>query len=228
MSGSLRWKFLLGQYGFCAVVLACVIAVQFWVGSPLSLYLSQTAIGLGVLCVLAVAPRIHNPVRGLFGPAQSRWGLVSAIAYAGASTLALISMPSDWRAAVFAGFGEVLTQPQGLVAIAVAPVIEEIYFRGALLGATFGLQWPRLGEPRAVASIYLVAAVFLLFHLPVDPAVWSLAWESKAVPVNLGPLALGLWTGIIVVKDRSLRWAIVAHSLANFSTPVWDMVFRKL
>jgi membrane protease YdiL (CAAX protease family) len=154
--------------------------------------------------------------------------MFSVMAYAGGSAAVMIAMPSDWREAVFASFRELLTQPQGLVAIVVAPVIEEIYFRGALLGATLGLQWPRLSEPRAVASIYLVAGVFLLFHLPVEPAVWRLAWESGAVPINLGPLALGLWTGTILVKDRTLRWAIVAHSIANLSTPIWDMVFRRL
>jgi membrane protease YdiL (CAAX protease family) len=154
--------------------------------------------------------------------------MFSVMAYAGVSAVVIIAMPSDWREAVFASFRELLTQPQGLVAIVVAPVIEEIYFRGVLLGTTLGLQWPRLGEPRAVASIYLVAGVFLLFHLPFEPAVWRLAWESGGVPISLGPLALGLWTGIILVKDRTLRWAIVAHSIANLSTPVWDMVFRRL
>lgn len=227
MSGSVPGKYVYGQWAFCALVLAGVLAVQSLTPVHLSLYFAQAVIGLAAAVIALLAAKVQNPLLSLFGPARSSLGMWASCGFAGLSVAALMAMPATWRQLTWEGFGQLLSQPPGLVAVAIAPVTEEIYFRGALLGASLGSRWPRLGESRSIGNIYLVAAVFLLFHLPVELEVWRQAWGSGGLPVSLGPLALGLWTGSVVVKDRSLRWAIAAHSLANLSTPVWDVLFRK-
>jgi membrane protease YdiL (CAAX protease family) len=80
------------------------------------------------------------------------------------------------------------------LAVLVAPVMEELVFRGLLLQ---GLRrhWP------AAPAVLTTALLFALFH--ANP------WQF------MGPLLLGLFFGWLTVRSGSLWPAILAHALNN-------------
>jgi len=80
-----------------------------------------------------------------------------------------------------------------------APVIEEVYFRGVLQGALL----ERLGRPSAVL---LAAAAFALAH--------------QGIPSLATSFVLGLGFGMLAASARSLVPAISAHIAWNLGT-VW-------
>jgi membrane protease YdiL (CAAX protease family) len=81
-----------------------------------------------------------------------------------------------------------------VLAVAVAPVMEELLFRGVMLRGLLR-RWP---GPHAVL---LTALIFALFH--ANP------WQFVA------PLVLGLFFGWLTLRSGSLWPAIFAHALNN-------------
>jgi membrane protease YdiL (CAAX protease family) len=88
-----------------------------------------------------------------------------------------------------------------VVAVGVAPVVEEITFRGVVLGGL--LQ--RIGAPGAVI---VQALVFGAAH--VDPTA---GWSSIGTAVVLGAVGVGI--GAVVVSTNRLGAAVVAHAMFN-------------
>lgn len=105
----------------------------------------------------------------------------------------------------------------------VAPLVEELYFRlviQTILKArcsksNFGLS--ALSFP-----VYLTSLIFALFHLPFDLEIWKNTIQSGSVPFHPGPFFLGLWCGVLMEKERTIVWPVLAHSMANILTPVWN------
>jgi len=92
-------------------------------------------------------------------------------------------------------WAERMVLERGLAGVAMAaPIIEELVFRGLLLG---GL----LLRHRARTAIWLSTALFVLVHLP--------PWQ---VPASL---ACGFAFGWIAARSRTLVLTILAHSLNN-------------
>ncbi len=87
-------------------------------------------------------------------------------------------------------------------AVVLAPIVEELLFRGLLLPAMG--RWLRSQWLGIIAS----AAVFGLIHLPLYQNVASL-------------MLLGLVLGYVYVKSGSLTLVILVHAVFNAKTIVW-------
>jgi membrane protease YdiL (CAAX protease family) len=92
-------------------------------------------------------------------------------------------------------------------AVAIAPLIEELYFRGLLQRSISGLV--RGGRAaRIIVSVLASTALFVLLHLAsAAPANWG----AVAITTGLSGLALGL----LATTTRRLGSAIVAHAVFN-------------
>jgi membrane protease YdiL (CAAX protease family) len=87
-----------------------------------------------------------------------------------------------------------------LAAVVVAPVAEELYFRGLLLQGlwrSFGSRW----------AVGISAAVFGLFH-------FSGASLQTVLPMVSATL-IGVVLGILFVRTRNLAVTVLAHALVN-------------
>lgn len=86
-----------------------------------------------------------------------------------------------------------------LMAVVVAPVVEELFFRGLLLQTVWG--WCG----RRYVALVISAGAFALVHLPQPQAVFPL-------------FVLGLILGLVRVRFRSVTACIVAHAVFNGRT----------
>lgn len=138
-----------------------------------------------------------------FSPPALAWTLLPFI---GAVIIALSEIDNLMRAALPAGALERLDFAPDLgdiveiawlgpfLAVVIAPVTEELVFRGLILRGLLG-RW------RPAAAILFSAALFALVHFnPVQAPV---------------ALLLGLLTGWLYVRTRSLGLCILAHALNN-------------
>lgn len=90
--------------------------------------------------------------------------------------------------------------------VIIAPLIEELYFRGTLLGA---LRW----DPNnRVATIAAVVASSVLFALP--HAIGAASTNDQAAGV-VAALILGLGTGALAVATRRIGASVMAHVAFN-------------
>lgn len=171
----------------------------------------RLGIFLGPALVYALVVRPRNPLRVLrLDVVGNRHWLVdlpvlAAIFVGWHAVLAGVVLgqtPSlDLAAAVVSGF-------------TLATFVEEVYFRGFLLGALV----PALGFwPANLAS----ATLFALIHLPGWLAVGRAAAPGPLALDAVGVLALGLACGWLVGRTGSLWSAIVLHALHNVSVVVW-------
>ena len=108
--------------------------------------------------------------------------------------------PADWL--VDLGTDRGFTSPQLLVTavilmvgtVIVAPLVEEMHFRGFLL--------PRMPDRLGTLGPAVHAALFGLYHL------WT-PWLAPTRFLAIVPLAY------VVTRTRSIRVAVVAHTIAN-------------
>ncbi|MGI6149225.1 MAG: CPBP family intramembrane glutamic endopeptidase [Limnochordia bacterium] len=84
-----------------------------------------------------------------------------------------------------------------LLVVVAAPFGEELFFRGALLGALVETQGRKKG-------LVLASLVFAALHLYI----------IRFVPI----MVAGLYLGLIVLRTRSLAAAVTAHGVANCLT----------
>lgn len=138
-----------------------------------------------------------------FSPPALAWTLLP---FLGAVMIALSEIDNLMRAALPAGALERLDFAPDLgdiveiawlgpfLAVVIAPVTEEIVFRGLILRGLLG-RW------RPVAAVLFSSALFALVHF--NPAQAPVA------------LLLGLLTGWLYVLTRSLGLCILAHALNN-------------
>ena len=181
-----------------------------------------------VLLVLAWRKPIRFKALGLEAvqfPRQLGWGLITALAVWPMATLVL--MPASFRIIRFVvdwGWGLKYTlQPHTLLrelsesssatslcltigmAVVIAPLTEEIIFRGLMQGALV-----RLYRSRWIA-IVMTAAIFAALHLTVREDV-AAGESSLAQLETIAPLfLLGLVLGYAYEKSRSLYRPICIH-----------------
>lgn len=157
---------------------------------------------------------------------DSRWGLRVCLCYFVFTMAAFLLFAGDDRGRkAIDALARNSVDFEAVAAWLLAPIYEEMLFRGALLFAlrqTFEI----LLKNKNVApwSVYLTALVFWLFHFPMQIEVWATAWEHGALPLSPGPFLLGIVCAALVVLDSSLWYAIVFHALANFSGVFWAHV----
>jgi len=93
-----------------------------------------------------------------------------------------------------------------VVTVIVAPLIEELFFRGLLQGAIVGLLRGGTASTAATsAGVLLASIVFALVHL----------LGGAAPPAVLGVLAFGLISGSLAAATGRIGGAVIAHVTFN-------------
>ena len=170
--------------------------------AAVSLLVFGGAAALG-LCVLDGDQRKILP-RAALSPAQTLWLTLTGVLLAAPMTLGV-----DVLEALLSWHGTVV-QPMVLQAQApgvflltllksalLAPVLEELFFRGYLLHAM-----KRFGEPRAAA---VSALCFALVHLGGTPCAWAMY------------AALGLLLAALTLRTGSLLAPMLVHAVYNLT-----------
>lgn len=212
----------LARHPIARLTLALYILITvlgIWTSVGWRLPVSQGILALG--CVIALLCGWSQKLRTYFGRPSSWIGLGSTGLYclmslvlvqlqpgAREALTEMLSAATDWRQLFFTWVG--------------APIVEEVYFRGILLAAIKQGFDSRPGH-QFFWLVYLQALVFFVFHIPLDPTVWAEAWALGGVPVNFGPFLLGVWCGVIALRDNSLWMAMLAHACANFFVAPWSV-----
>jgi membrane protease YdiL (CAAX protease family) len=171
-------------------------------------------------CVLIVYVLWRRPSFAESTEPLRRSGPLTLVAVA--STVALIAVTTvqyQMVMAIWRGFDPAVTPPEHHVlealqrdpappwgalhltfqAVIVAPLVEELFFRGLLLQSLWrltGLAWP---------AVLLSAALFGLVHLPVPQSVLPL-------------VTMGCVLGYLRLRHRSLGLCIAVHVLFNLRT----------
>ena len=105
-----------------------------------------------------------------------------------------------------------------LLAFAMAPIAEEVFFRGALLG---GLMW--LGSRAGLKGFALFIGPALINSVAFGAAHWQAYDGSIALMINAGLMGI-VWS---VLRFRAGLMASVAmHSLTNLLTGCMGMIFE--
>ncbi len=172
-------------------------------------------LGAVLLARFAVsAPRGSAPVIGLaFRPIDLLWGLaVGLLLRIVVSVLEVVvygSLPAT--ASGGAPTGSALIVISFIVAVlaatVIAPVVEELFFRGLLLRSVRGSTPGRA----AWIAVVISAALFASLHLVVASG------PSEALVTGVGTFLVGLGTGTAAVLTGRLGPAIVTHIVFNAS-----------
>ncbi|WP_423917969.1 lysostaphin resistance A-like protein [Frigoribacterium sp. 2-23] len=102
--------------------------------------------------------------------------------------------------------------------VLIAPIVEEIFFRGLLqrsLGRVFHLRAGLSATASGVVSVVLTAAVFALMHGLVGPQS-----TTTLVLTLIGTFVFGLLAGAVTAATGRLGGAIIAHVVFN-GLAVW-------
>lgn len=136
--------------------------------------------------------------------------------------LNLIFLPHEWHQTSQI-WKQWILSISGLCSIVLAPVAEEVFFRGWLLSRQIEKCQ---GEFRQNAfeigkACYLNALVFWVMHFPIDLHLWKNAFLRGHIPISPGPFLLGLATACLTLRSGHLRAAIIFHAIANATGPLW-------
>ena len=112
--------------------------------------------------------------------------------------------------------------------ITIVPVGEELFFRQALLSFIFIKMKVRCDTSLKASawSVYISALIFWIFHIPLQWEQWTTAWHLGGLPLGPGPFFLGIVCGGIALRDKSLFWPIVLHSMANGFGFFWAEILK--
>ncbi|MGG7508897.1 CPBP family glutamic-type intramembrane protease [Plantibacter sp. YIM 135249] len=108
-----------------------------------------------------------------------------------------------------------------IATVAIAPFVEELFFRGLVLRGTMrALGGSRIGASigaSAVSAVAVVVAaiVFALVHLV------GVATPAQALTIGLSTLVVGLGAGAVAAASGRLGGAIIAHAVFNGSVVVF-------
>jgi hypothetical protein len=118
--------------------------------------------------------------------------------------------------------------------ILLAPVYEELFFRGRALSKMRLVFFPNLSKENTANSplnvlftlqgawklVYFNALLFWFFHIP---------WVSLVngnLSASAGSFLLGLLCASLIVSGRSLAFVICCHAIANGSGFMWFQIFE--
>ncbi len=118
------------------------------------------------------------------------------------------SSPAVFPRMLPTGFADAALQVFALIIapLVLAPVIEELFFRGVVIDAVRG----RTALPGSTAvAVVSSAAIFALLHL------LGVSTAQGALAGGLSAFGLGLGTGILAVTTGRLGGAVIAHAVFN-------------
>lgn len=93
--------------------------------------------------------------------------------------------------------------------VVIAPVVEEVFFRGLLLRAALGYATLRAVRRPVVAAVSVSAVAFALVHVVQASSV------SAGLVVGVSTLLFGMAAGTVVAMTGRLGGAIIAHVTFN-------------
>lgn len=210
-----RLALWIGVLGYPVVLFTTLLAASGIGDEPalrtLVFGLLHTGLAVGAWTVLRAgsADRVRGPERARVArlSAAGLAGAAGAIGFAGWLGIAVVQTYAAFGAeppgqAVASAVADAEGWRLGvylLLAVVLAPVAEELLFRGVLLSRLL----LAVGHHRA---LLLQAVVFGLWHFLADVTLWPLA-----VPL----MAVGWWCGVVRLRTGSIVPAIVAHMLFN-------------
>ncbi|MBF4570161.1 CPBP family intramembrane metalloprotease [Plantibacter sp. VKM Ac-2880] len=214
-----RSRLVIASIGFVATV---ILVLAFPAGvripgpfSPLSGYLLVWLPLLVTLLVVGLTPRwrlVTSAVRWSIRPIDLLWGaaagFVLRIAVSSLEILFYGGLPATAGGAVpLDTVDQVMFFIVALLAaVALAPIIEELFFRGLVLPSVIGT----LRGGRWIAVV-ISGLLFAILHLLVVTTV------AQAIVVGVGTLLVGLAAGSLAVVTGRLGPAIVTHVVFNTS-----------
>jgi len=204
------------------VILVTVAVSRAWILDPhLALALSYLAVWVPLLGAVLAACYLHG-TRSLrrdlgfwFHPLDLLWGLaVGLLARVVASLIEIVGYGQMGSAGATLGepvydfwwlFGALLAP------VLLAPLVEELYFRGVLLRAVKTVTRER-GASRTVAvaiAMVVSALIFALVHIV------TLQQADAALVVGLSTFVFGLGAAVIALTTGRIGGAVIAHITFN-------------
>lgn len=121
-----------------------------------------------------------------------------------------------------------LLSDTAIFSVLLAPLAEELFFRGWLLQKQLDreLVHNEFALARQLKIIYLNALVFWFMHAPVKLTLWEEALSEGMLPMSPGPFFLGLVVATFALKTKHLRAAILFHAIANSHGPLWWPILK--
>ena len=110
-----------------------------------------------------------------------------------------------------------------VIAVLVAPIVEELFFRGLVLRAAHNRVLRRGGSQRRAVAVAVLASSlgFALLHLYQSTDVTLL------IMLGGGTLALGIINSLVTLATGRLGAAIVSHIFFNGSTVIMALIFAS-
>ncbi|KGJ81726.1 hypothetical protein GY21_01155 [Cryobacterium roopkundense] len=196
---------------------ASAAVVGFWIADPnLSLLLGYLAVWIPLLGAVGVACYFHGHDIGLrFRWLDLLWGLsIGLLARSVASAVEILGYGQMGSSAVT--FGETVYDGWWLFGalaapVLLAPLIEELFFRGLLLRSMLGVTRAGGGTRGAsvVIAVLVSASVFALVH------VLTVGTVTGVWVVGISTLLFGLGAACLAVLTGRLGGAVLAHVTFN-------------
>ena len=110
---------------------------------------------------------------------------------------------ADWESETIESLNQLVSNPIGLITAAfVAPVVEEVVFRGAILRALLQKKW------NPWIAIVISAAIFGIIHLNLTQGVSA--------------FVVGIFMGWLFYRTRSIWPGVILHMMNNTISSLWD------
>lgn len=110
---------------------------------------------------------------------------------------------ADWESDTVESLNQLVSNPIGLITAAfVAPVVEEVVFRGAILRALLQKKW------NPWIAIVISAAIFGIIHLNLTQGVSA--------------FVVGIFMGWLFYRTRSIWPGVILHMMNNTISSLWD------
>ena len=204
------------------VILAGIAATRFIITDPnLSLLTAYLAVWLPLLGAVIAAVYLHGS-RSLrrdiglaFHPLDLLWGLAAGLlarALAGIIEIAVYGQMATGAVTLGVPVRDLWWLFAALLApVILAPVIEELFFRGVLLRSISGVTALSGGSPRLAMALAILgsATVFALLH------VITVQTTDAALVAGLSTFVFGVAAASVAVATGRIGGPIVAHIAFN-------------
>ncbi len=132
------------------------------------------------------------------------WVVIASIGYIMADWNLSELLPfADWESEDLETLSRLATNPIGLITASfVAPVVEEMVFRGAILRALLQKKW------NPWIAIFISAAIFGIIHMNLTQGVSA--------------FVVGIFMGWLFYRTRSIWPGVILHMMNNTISCVWN------
>lgn len=134
------------------------------------------------------------------------WVIIATIGYLLADWHLEGLLPfADWESDTLETLARLVNNPIGFITASfVAPVVEEVVFRGAILRALLQKKW------NPWIAIVISAAIFGIIHLNLTQGVSA--------------FVVGIFMGWLFYRTRSIWPCVIVHMMNNTISSMWDLL----